>query len=95
MAERRRQIAESPNGSYLLEPYQLVSQNKLEPLLKEVAEGTPNVTVRYGCELMDFDQNAEGVIACLNLFGGPSSAHAKSPRIVASTSASGFASRRL
>ena len=61
VAERRRQIAESPNGSFLLEPYQLVSQNKLEPLLKEVAEGTPNVTVRYGCELMDFSQDAEGV----------------------------------
>lgn len=61
VAERRKQIAESPDGSYLLEPYQLVSQNKLEPLLKEVAEGTPNVTVRYGCELMDFGQDADGV----------------------------------
>src|SRR5260370_41429789 len=28
VAERRRQIAESPNGAFLLEPYQLVSQNK-------------------------------------------------------------------
>jgi 2-polyprenyl-6-methoxyphenol hydroxylase-like FAD-dependent oxidoreductase len=61
VAERRKQIAESPDGSYLLEPYQLVSQNKLEPLLKEVAEATPNVTVRYGCELMDFEQDAAGV----------------------------------
>src|SRR3984957_6722991 len=61
VAERRKQIAESPNGAWLLEPYQLVSQNKLEPLLKEVAEGTPNVTVRYGCELVDFTQNDDGV----------------------------------
>ena len=61
MAERRKQIAELPNGAWLLEPYQLVSQNKLEPLLKEVAEGTPNVTVRYGCELVDFDQDEHGV----------------------------------
>ena len=45
----------------MLEPYQLVSQNQLEPLLKEVAEGTPNVTVRYGCELVDFAQDANGV----------------------------------
>ena len=59
VAERRKQIAESPNGAWLLEPYQLVSQNKLEPLLKEVAEGTPNVTVRYGCELVDFTQDDE------------------------------------
>ena len=61
VAERRKQIAESPNGEFLLEPYQLVSQNKLEPLLKEVAEGTPNVAVRYGCELVDFTQDEEGV----------------------------------
>ena len=46
---------------WLLEPYQLVSQNKLEPLLKEVAEATPNVTVRYGCELIDFAQDDDGV----------------------------------
>ncbi|MSP00775.1 MAG: 2-polyprenyl-6-methoxyphenol hydroxylase [Acetobacteraceae bacterium] len=61
VAERRKQIAESPNGNWLLEPYQLVSQNKLEPLLKEVAEATPNVTVRYGLELTDFTQDADGV----------------------------------
>jgi 2-polyprenyl-6-methoxyphenol hydroxylase-like FAD-dependent oxidoreductase len=61
VGERRKQIAESEDGRWLLEPYQLVSQNKLEPLLKEVAEGTPNVTVRYGCELMDLAQDADGV----------------------------------
>jgi 2-polyprenyl-6-methoxyphenol hydroxylase-like FAD-dependent oxidoreductase len=61
VAERRKQIAESPNGAWLLEPYQLVSQNKLEPLLKEVAEATPNVTVRYGLELTRFTQDAGGV----------------------------------
>ena len=61
VAERRKQIAQSPNGAWLLEPYQLVSQNKLEPLLKEVAEGTPNVTVRYGFELVDFTQDDDGV----------------------------------
>jgi 2-polyprenyl-6-methoxyphenol hydroxylase-like FAD-dependent oxidoreductase len=61
VAERRKQIAESPNGAWLLEPYQLVSQNQLEPLLKEVAESTPNVTVKYGCELVDFCQDKEGV----------------------------------
>jgi 2-polyprenyl-6-methoxyphenol hydroxylase-like FAD-dependent oxidoreductase len=62
VAERRKQIAESPNGAFLLEPYQLVSQNKLEPLLKEVAEATPNVTVRYGCALEDFSQDDERVM---------------------------------
>jgi 2-polyprenyl-6-methoxyphenol hydroxylase-like FAD-dependent oxidoreductase len=61
VGERRKQIADSPDGSWLLEPYQLVSQNKLEPLLKEVAEATPNVMVRYGCELVDFVQDGSGV----------------------------------
>jgi 2-polyprenyl-6-methoxyphenol hydroxylase-like FAD-dependent oxidoreductase len=61
VAECRAQIATCRDGSLPLEPYQLVSQNKLEPLLKEVAEATPNVTVRYGCELVDFTQNGAGV----------------------------------
>ena len=61
VAERRKQIAESPNGQWLLEPYQLVSQNKIEPILKDVAESTPNVSVRYGHELMSFEQDAAGV----------------------------------
>ena len=72
VAERRRQIAESPNGAFLLEPYQLVSQNKLEPLLKEVAEATPNVTVRYGCGLENFTQDDEGVTVQTRTSGGGS-----------------------
>jgi len=70
VAERRKQIAESPNGAWLLEPYQLVSQNQLEPLLKKVAEATPNVTVRYGCELADFAQDATGVTVTARLVDG-------------------------
>src|ERR1700754_4758441 len=64
VAERRKQIAASPNGEWLLEPYQLVSQNQIEPLLKEVVEATPNVTVRYGCELVDITQDESGVTVC-------------------------------
>src|SRR5438045_6149798 len=70
VAERRKQIAESEDGRYLLEPYQLVSQNKLEPLLKEVAEATPNVTVRYGCVLMDLEQDAAGVTVSARTLDG-------------------------
>src|ERR1700733_7154064 len=70
VAERRKQIAESPNGNWLLEPYQLVSQNQLEPLLKEVAQATPNVTVRYGCELIDFTQDSSGVSVAARAFDG-------------------------
>jgi 2-polyprenyl-6-methoxyphenol hydroxylase-like FAD-dependent oxidoreductase len=61
VAEHRAKIAATTDHSEPLEPYQLVSQNDLEPLLKEVAESTPNVTVRFGCELVDFTQDGSGV----------------------------------
>lgn len=67
VAERREQIAQCTDGSLPLEPYQLVSQNHIEPLLRQVAEvETPNTTVQYGLELVDFEQDADGVtvIAC-------------------------------
>ncbi|MBY8824338.1 FAD-dependent monooxygenase [Sphingomonas colocasiae] len=62
VAERRRKIAECTDGSLPLEPYQLVSQNHIEPLLRQVAEHeTPNTSVRYGLELVDLEQDADGV----------------------------------
>lgn len=61
VSEHRARIAACKNASEPLEPYQLVSQNDLEPLLKEVAESTPNVTVRFACELTDFIQDGNGV----------------------------------
>lgn len=61
VAEHRAVIAVTTDGSEPLEPYQLVSQNDLEPLLREVAEATPGVTVRFGCELVDFVQDDDGV----------------------------------
>jgi 2-polyprenyl-6-methoxyphenol hydroxylase-like FAD-dependent oxidoreductase len=70
VAEVRRRVRTCHDGSLPLEPYQLVSQNKVEPLLKEVAEETPNVTVRYGCELVQLDQDREGVTATARLTDG-------------------------
>lgn len=61
VGEYRQLIAACEDGTLPLEPYQLVSQNDLEPLLVEVARETPNVTVRFGCELVDFDQDGDGV----------------------------------
>ncbi|WP_084398712.1 FAD-dependent monooxygenase [Henriciella aquimarina] len=57
----RKKIAETTDHSQPLEPYQLVSQNKLEPFLRSVAEDTSNVTVRYGCEVESFNQDEDGV----------------------------------
>jgi 2-polyprenyl-6-methoxyphenol hydroxylase-like FAD-dependent oxidoreductase len=59
--ESRRQIAACTDGSMPLEPYQLISQYTLEPLLKSVAESLPGVTVRYGCEFVALQQDAAGV----------------------------------
>jgi 2-polyprenyl-6-methoxyphenol hydroxylase-like FAD-dependent oxidoreductase len=59
--EARRQIAACSDGSMPLEPYQLISQYTLEPLLKSVAETLPSVAVRYGCEFLSLQQSAESV----------------------------------
>jgi 2-polyprenyl-6-methoxyphenol hydroxylase-like FAD-dependent oxidoreductase len=70
VAQHRAKIAACTDASEPLEPYQLVSQNDLEPLLKEVAESTPNVTVRFGYEMTDFTQDVGGVIASLKYLDG-------------------------
>jgi 2-polyprenyl-6-methoxyphenol hydroxylase-like FAD-dependent oxidoreductase len=59
--EERRRIVGINDGTAALEPYQLISQYTLEPLLKAVADQLPTVTVRYGCDFLDFEQDAEGV----------------------------------
>src|SRR6195256_3881043 len=59
----RAEIRACSDGSMPLEPYQLISQYTLEPLLKSIAEGLPSVTVRYGCQLESFTQDESGVTA--------------------------------
>jgi 2-polyprenyl-6-methoxyphenol hydroxylase-like FAD-dependent oxidoreductase len=51
------------NDGDLLEPYQLISQYTLEPLLRSIVEKIPGVTVRFGCELIAFAQDAGCVTA--------------------------------
>ena len=63
VAEARAQIAASDDGSMPLEPYQLISQYTLEPLLKAEAERWPGVTVRSDCEFLTLSQEAESVTA--------------------------------
>jgi 2-polyprenyl-6-methoxyphenol hydroxylase-like FAD-dependent oxidoreductase len=63
--EARAQLRATNDGSGWLEPYQLISQYTLEPLLKSVAESLPSVTVRYGTEFVSFEQDADGVSATL------------------------------
>ena len=63
VAEAKQQIAACNDGTLPLEPYQLISQYTVEPLLKSVIDADPNVTVRYGCEFVSFAQDAQGVTA--------------------------------
>jgi 2-polyprenyl-6-methoxyphenol hydroxylase-like FAD-dependent oxidoreductase len=62
VVEAKAEIA-SRNDGGVLEPYQLISQYTLEPLLRSVVEAIPNVDVRFGCELISFTQDAESVTA--------------------------------
>jgi 2-polyprenyl-6-methoxyphenol hydroxylase-like FAD-dependent oxidoreductase len=61
----REQIRACNDGSLPLEPYQLISQYTLEPLLKSIAESLPSVSVRFGCRLETFAQDEGGVTARL------------------------------
>jgi len=63
VAEAREQIRTCKDGSLPLEPYQLISQYTLEPLLKSIAETLPSVSVRFGCRLEAFTQDESGVTA--------------------------------
>jgi 2-polyprenyl-6-methoxyphenol hydroxylase-like FAD-dependent oxidoreductase len=71
--EARKEIAACHDGSLPLEPYQLISQYTLEPLLKSIAEKLPTVTVRYGCEFLDFEEDAASVTANVRTAGGATS----------------------
>jgi 2-polyprenyl-6-methoxyphenol hydroxylase-like FAD-dependent oxidoreductase len=63
VAGMQDRIAGCRDLSMPLEPYQLISQYTLEPLLKSVAETLPSVDVRYGCEFVSFVQDQAGVSA--------------------------------
>jgi 2-polyprenyl-6-methoxyphenol hydroxylase-like FAD-dependent oxidoreductase len=60
------------DGSMPLEPYQIISQYTLEPLLKSVVERIPNVAVKFGHELVSFAQDDGGVTAEVRTSGGES-----------------------
>ena len=70
VAEARAQIAACNDGSMPREPYQLISQYTLEPLLKSVAERLPTVDVRYGHEFLCLSQDAAGAHATVRDLDG-------------------------
>jgi 2-polyprenyl-6-methoxyphenol hydroxylase-like FAD-dependent oxidoreductase len=63
VAEAKAEIAATNDGTVPLEPYQLISQYSIEPLLKSEAERLASVTVRYGCEFLSLSQDAGAATA--------------------------------
>ena len=63
VAQAQAETRATIDGSLPLEPYQLISQYTLEPLLKGIAETIPTVTVRFGCEFLSLQQDGDGVTA--------------------------------
>jgi 2-polyprenyl-6-methoxyphenol hydroxylase-like FAD-dependent oxidoreductase len=70
VGQARQEIEASRDGTRPLEPYQLISQYTLEPLLKARAERIPCITVRYGTEFLDSRQDDSGVTALVRAQGG-------------------------
>src|ERR1700691_1332219 len=63
VAQAQAETRVTNDGTLPLEPYQLISQYTLEPLLKSVAETIPAISVRFGCEFLSLQQDAAGVTA--------------------------------
>ncbi|MBD5635202.1 MAG: FAD-dependent monooxygenase, partial [Candidatus Eremiobacteraeota bacterium] len=72
VTEAQAQIARCSDGTLPREPYQLISQYTLEPLLRDVVAGLPEVDVHYGCALTGFEQNADSVTVSLEFDDGRS-----------------------
>jgi 2-polyprenyl-6-methoxyphenol hydroxylase-like FAD-dependent oxidoreductase len=67
--DARAQIAACEDTSQPAEPYQLISQYTLEPLLRDVAESMPTVEVVYGCAFESLAQDDGGVTATVRIDG--------------------------
>src|ERR1700687_665038 len=69
VAETKAVIA-AHNDGRPLEPYQLISQYTLEPLLRSFVEAMPNVIVLFSYELISFTQDAASVSATIKTLTG-------------------------
>jgi 2-polyprenyl-6-methoxyphenol hydroxylase-like FAD-dependent oxidoreductase len=69
--ELKAEARKRNDGVMPLEPYQLISQYTLEPLLKGIAEANPLIDVRFGHELLSFEHDENGVTARARTTAGP------------------------
>jgi 2-polyprenyl-6-methoxyphenol hydroxylase-like FAD-dependent oxidoreductase len=70
VAEAKAQRDATNDGSMPLEPYQIISQYTLEPLLKSIAETIPAITVKFGHAFESFTEGPEGVTAQIQKTNG-------------------------
>jgi len=70
VAQAQAAIRATTDGSAPLEPYQLISQYTLEPLLKAEAEALPGVSLRWSSEYMSHEQDAAGVTTTVRTADG-------------------------
>src|SRR5271169_3352206 len=75
--QAQKHVRASNDGSMPLEPYQLISQYTLEPLLKSVAETIPAIDVRFACEFLSLKQDPAGVTARVKTPSGAEQIRAK------------------
>ena len=69
VAEAKATIA-AHNDGRPLEPYQLISQYTLEPLLRSIAETRAELTIRFSCEMTSFTEDPGGITATLQTDSG-------------------------
>jgi 2-polyprenyl-6-methoxyphenol hydroxylase-like FAD-dependent oxidoreductase len=70
VAESEAEIRGTYDGTLPLEPYQLISQYTLEPLLAAEAEKLTPVTMRWSTEYLSHEQDAQGVRTTVRLPDG-------------------------
>ncbi len=58
------------DGTTAAEPYQLISQYTLEPLLRDVAAGLPGVSVVFDQEVTGYEERADGVLTTVRTAAG-------------------------
>jgi 2-polyprenyl-6-methoxyphenol hydroxylase-like FAD-dependent oxidoreductase len=70
VARAQANVRANNDGTMPLEPYQLISQYTLEPLLKSIAETIPAIDVRFGTEFLSLKQDSGGVTARVKTSSG-------------------------
>ena len=70
VAEAEADIRATTDGTAPLEPYQLISQYTLEPVLKAEAEALPSVNLRWATEYLSHRQAGDRVMTTIRLADG-------------------------